>query len=162
MYTFILLGLLFIEAESYVLLQVRKQDNNYSNVDALIHKVVPSDKFDKIASKFGAKNTDLKPIEKKEKEREAKTVASIEKTILKFTKKDKPMFRAQNQYIQPKVINFRNSKPSLVFEINSKAIVSTIKDLLSSKTFQTYFDKFAKKAAIIYRSIKDDIDKEYY
>ncbi|CAH2083510.1 unnamed protein product [Euphydryas editha] len=47
---FILIGTLWNEAISYVLVQVRKGENK-SNGDTLIHKVVPADKFDEIAEK---------------------------------------------------------------------------------------------------------------
>ncbi|RVE44481.1 hypothetical protein evm_010885 [Chilo suppressalis] len=169
-----LLSVLSSLAQSYVLLQVSKDGQNRSNVDALIHKVLPSDQYDKIAAKIARKqllsayNTqEPQPIFKsRDVPKEAKLVAKTNElsgernngSIVKSLKElfdAKPVLRTDSFQIAPKVIDFRSNNASLLYEVSSDTLVQALKDILSSNTAAHYADEIARRAAAIYKVIKN-------
>ncbi|XP_026325524.1 protein artemis-like [Hyposmocoma kahamanoa] len=77
------------------------------------------------------------------------------------TAKHNPIYRAQEEYqIKPEIVHFRSANPALKFEINSDSIVRVIQDLLTSNAVKQYTDIAAKKAAVVYRTIKEEMRKE--
>nr|XP_049696041.1 uncharacterized protein LOC126054429 [Helicoverpa armigera] len=67
--------------------------------------------------------------------------------------------KGQGYDLKPEIIHFRANKPSVMFELNSKSIISVLKDLLKSKTVHKYMDTFSKEAAVIFRTFKHEMDK---
>ncbi|XP_046976002.1 uncharacterized protein LOC124542114 [Vanessa cardui] len=197
LYLFIIGLTILNEGESYVLVQVRKGDKK-PNTDTLIHRVVPSHKFDEIADtarkqfknfnqfKIKTKPDDkeldsivfaIKPEENANGDRRqygadsdsARNVMSglVGKTFGLFKKPDDddfPNLRAKlKKYnIKPEIIQFKNNngKPSIMYEIDTKSILHTIKEILSSRMFKVYTDNIIKKAAVIYRTFKEELDQE--
>ncbi|KAF9416888.1 hypothetical protein HW555_005891, partial [Spodoptera exigua] len=89
-------------------------------------------------------------------------VDNIAKKVMEFVNNNgKPVFKAggQDYNINPEIIHFRKDKPSVVFEINSKSIINALKDLLQSKTTLKFMDQISKEAAVVYRSVKTELDK---
>ncbi|XP_032528270.2 uncharacterized protein LOC116778384 [Danaus plexippus] len=187
----ILFGLLFNAIHSYVLLQVRKTDNQ-SNVDALIHKAVPPKQFQKIANTARKQFKNYKQFKIKsdpnDKELESvifaiKTNADVKrrhngpeyamvfddlkKKFLDFfnlpDKNDIPNLRAKLQKydIKPQLVNFRdgNGKPSLMYEVEAKSVLDTIKDTITSKKFNKIANKLAQKAGLILRTLNEELNK---
>ncbi|CAH0731101.1 unnamed protein product, partial [Brenthis ino] len=191
-------------AQSYVLVQVRKDQNN-SNVDALIHKVVPPKKFEEIAdtARKQFKNFKQFTIKNKPNDKELDSIVFAIKTdeqnvgrrqdggrhnrgwqdgeqqngneILTYLfrkflsfyespgQRNLPHYKAQLQKynIKPKVITFRNSngKPSMMYEIDTNSVLKSIKDTISSKKFRKYTEKLVNNAAIVYRTMREELHK---
>ncbi|CAG9790565.1 unnamed protein product [Diatraea saccharalis] len=161
------LGLFSSQAYCYVLLQVSKDEQNRSNVDALIHKVVPSEQYDKLAAKITRKQfptlqeqekleQNPEPIFKShnvkgEKKDEHSDIIQTIKDIFS----DKPALRTGSLQIAPEVINFRSNKPTLLYEVSSDLLVQIIKEILSSKKLAQYTDEIVRRAAVVYKTIKD-------
>uniref|UniRef100_A0A2H1UZZ0 SFRICE_008513 n=1 Tax=Spodoptera frugiperda TaxID=7108 RepID=A0A2H1UZZ0_SPOFR len=91
-------------------------------------------------------------------------VDDVAKQLSKFAKNSgKPVYKrsgVQDYNIKPELIHLQSSdKPSVVLEINSKSIVNVLKDLLQSKSVHEYIDPYTKKAAVIYRAVREELDK---
>ncbi|XP_050360340.1 uncharacterized protein LOC126780117 [Nymphalis io] len=197
LYIFIIGTALLNEGGTYVLVQVRKGDNK-PNGDTLIHKVVPSDKFDEIAdtARKQFKNFKQFKIKSKPNHRELESIVFAIKTedyangdrrkdgddteiagnvvsgllnkVMGLFEKpddnDLPNYRAKlKKYnIKPEVVQFKNNngKLSMMYEIDTKSILRTIKEVLSSKILKMYTDNLVNKAAVIYRTFKEEVDQE--
>ncbi|KAL0858434.1 hypothetical protein ABMA27_012311 [Loxostege sticticalis] len=141
------------QVNSYVLLQVRKDDQNRSNVDALIHKVVSNDQYDVLAKKLGRKHfQEPRKRDSRENEELREPEEPKAQDLMKTLAETKPEISASNLRIKPKVINLRSNQPSLMYEVDSNVLIKALKDFLSSKLVAKYTDDFAKKAAVVYRS----------
>uniref|UniRef100_A0A2A4JEC9 Uncharacterized protein n=1 Tax=Heliothis virescens TaxID=7102 RepID=A0A2A4JEC9_HELVI len=89
-------------------------------------------------------------------------IDGIAKTLVDFAKNNvDPIYRSKgHEYdLKPEIIHFRSDKPSVMLELNSKSIINVLKDLLKSRTVHKYMDSFSKEAAIIYRTLKREMDK---
>ncbi|XP_064076122.1 uncharacterized protein LOC135194511 [Vanessa tameamea] len=196
LYLFIIGTTILNEGDNYVLVQVRKDDKN-PNSDTLIHKVVPSHKFDEIADtarkqfknfkqfKIKSQPDDkelesivfaIKPEENANGDRRqdggdsdaGNTMSGLMRKVFGLFKKpdddDLPSFRAKlKKYnIKPEIIQFKNNngKPSIMYEIDTKSILHTIKEVLASRMFKMYTDNLINKAAVIYRTFKEEVDQE--
>ncbi|XP_072946618.1 uncharacterized protein [Epargyreus clarus] len=166
-------------SNAYVLLQVRKGDNQ-SNVDALIHKVVPDNyDIDTARKQFDSKAYRAKKYKDDKLESIVIAIdsgASPDDSYQKSALVDRifrrvsnlfhvgamnalPKYRAklEQYHIKPEIVHFKSGKPSVMFEINTKAMMNSVKDFLASKDVKKYADKFANKAAVIYRTVKEEL-----
>ncbi|KAJ0184255.1 hypothetical protein K1T71_000678 [Dendrolimus kikuchii] len=177
--------LIALQTNAYVLLQVKK-DNNQSNIDALIHKVVPSGTNDKVTKK----NTDLKVNARKSKYYDSGSddhalehlvlnidtgskkndksttkwsdvLKTIEKTILNYARNNpSPIYRGNDgNVIKPEVVHFRSGhgKPSIVVDVNSKSIIQALKDMLSSKAIISSLKVLTRQAAVVFRAFNEEM-----
>ncbi|XP_028168115.1 uncharacterized protein LOC114358368 [Ostrinia furnacalis] len=140
-------GNVTITADAYVLLQVSKDGQNRSNVDALIHKVVPPGKADAITrmarKQFSQNREKLEPVASEDE---------VQDTMKEFVEKNAEL-RTKDFRIKPQVIHFRSDQPSLMYEVNANVLIKALKDFLSSKLVAQYTDDVAKRAAVVYRSL---------
>ncbi|CAH2065119.1 unnamed protein product, partial [Iphiclides podalirius] len=174
----IALALLIGAGQGYVLLQVRKGDNQ-SDVDAVIHKVVPNSngeesrkrlangprygnrpKVDKsgLESIVLAINTGASPNQVGSGSTLMKKVQELLVDFLKDERVDSYFRANRDSYkVKPEIVHFRSGKPSLMLEVNFESVMSSVKDALRSQKVRSYTDGIAQKAAIVYRTLVDEI-----
>nr|XP_034839027.1 uncharacterized protein LOC117995139 [Maniola hyperantus] len=123
----------------YVLLQVRKGDNQ-SNVDALIHKVVPAEKFEEIAdtARKHYKNYKQYKVKIQANDKDLEGIVFAIKTN------------------ESELVHFKSGEPSMMYQIEPNSVLKSLSDALKSQEARRYSDKIAKTAAYVYRLITED------
>ncbi|KPJ00509.1 hypothetical protein RR46_07099 [Papilio xuthus] len=166
--------------ESYVYLQVRK-NGNHSDVDALIHKVIPKIDIENSRRKINRRINTKSNLEEQLKDLESLVLAihtgvngnlepikpNVAQNIQNFVKNIienenvKALFRSNKRSynIKPEIVHFKSDKPSLMLEVSFESIVNAIDEILRSKKVKDYADTLGHNAAIIYRTLLDESRK---
>ncbi|XP_075989823.1 uncharacterized protein LOC142985499 [Anticarsia gemmatalis] len=174
---FLLLVTFFLHVDAYVLLQVRKQNDNVSKVDALIHKTVPNKKIDELKDRIGRKSykKDFERPEDKSfensvfngvkqlvsQEKKSDLVESIAQKIVDFVKENAaPIYRSlkKNQALaDPQVVHFRSEKPSVMLKLDTSSFIDIVQNALKSNKLNHFVDHFSKRAAVAYVDVKGKV-----
>ncbi|CAK1592354.1 unnamed protein product [Parnassius mnemosyne] len=171
--------------EAYVV----TKGKNHSNIDADIHKVIPN-KYEEIAEDARKKLSGYKRYDVRQRPHSARDngleslvlaintgaklnspeigrsnfMQKLENLLVDFLKDDRvnTFFRSRTDTynVKPEIVHFRSGKPSLMVEVNFEHILRALRDALNSKKVKQYADKWAQKAALVYRAIKHELHKE--